>query len=91
MQTGDNDGRVNPMQSRKMTARLQAATAFEPSDPARDTTSEAGHGIGSPLSVTVGQIADYTGVPVRSTGDAMAAAIADGGDGAPASTHAAAP
>src|SRR6185436_17624314 len=26
MQTGENDGRVNPMQSRKMTARLQAAT-----------------------------------------------------------------
>ena len=27
LQTGDNDGRVNPMQSRKMTARLQAATS----------------------------------------------------------------
>ena len=59
MQTGEHDGRVNPMQSRKMTARLQAATSsglpiF------LITTSAAGHGIGSPLSVQVGQMADYT-------------------------------
>ena len=58
MQTGDNDGRVNPMHSRKMAARLQAATAS--SHPILlATTSEAGHGIGSPLSVRVGQSADY--------------------------------
>jgi prolyl oligopeptidase len=59
MQTGENDGRVNPMQSRKMTARLQAATSSD--HPIYlITTSAAGHGIGSPLSVTVGQTADYT-------------------------------
>jgi prolyl oligopeptidase len=59
MQTGENDGRVNPMQSRKMTARLQAANSSD--HPIYlITTSAAGHGIGSPLSVTVGQIADYT-------------------------------
>ena len=59
MQTGENDGRVNPMQSRKMTARLQAATSS--GHPIYlITTSAAGHGIGSPLNVTVGQIADYT-------------------------------
>jgi prolyl oligopeptidase len=57
MQTGDNDGRVNPLHSRKMSARLQAATTSgRPIFLA--TTSEAGHGIGSPLSVRVGQIAD---------------------------------
>jgi prolyl oligopeptidase len=57
MQTGDNDGRVNPLHSRKMSARLQAATTSgRPVFLA--TTSEAGHGIGSPLSVRVGQIAD---------------------------------
>ncbi|MES1201116.1 MAG: prolyl oligopeptidase family serine peptidase [Pseudomonadota bacterium] len=58
MQTGENDGRVNPMQSRKMTARLQAATSGD-----RPifllTTDAAGHGIGSPLSVQVGQTADW--------------------------------
>jgi len=59
MQTGENDGRVNPMQSRKMTARLQAATSS--GHPIYlITTSAAGHGIGSPLNVTVGQIGDYT-------------------------------
>jgi len=58
MQTGENDGRVNPMHSRKMIARLQAATSS--THPILlATTSEAGHGIGSPLSVRVGQTADY--------------------------------
>ena len=59
MQTGENDGRVNPMQSRKMTARLQAATSSD-HPILLATTSAAGHGIGSPLSVQVGQAADYT-------------------------------
>jgi prolyl oligopeptidase len=58
MQTGDNDGRVNPMHSRKMTARLQAATSSN-HPILLATTSEAGHGIGSPLSVRVAQSADY--------------------------------
>jgi prolyl oligopeptidase len=58
MQTGDNDGRVNPMHSRKMTARLQAATSSR-YPILLATSSEAGHGIGSPLSVRVGQTADY--------------------------------
>jgi len=58
MQTGDNDGRVNPMHSRKMTARLQAATSSR-FPVLLATSSEAGHGIGSPLSVRVGQSADY--------------------------------
>jgi prolyl oligopeptidase len=58
MQTGENDGRVNPMHSRKMAARLQAATSST-YPILLATTSEAGHGIGSPLSVRVGQSADY--------------------------------
>ena len=58
MQTGENDGRVNPMQSRKMTARLQAANSGD-HPILLATTSAAGHGIGSPLSVRVGQTADY--------------------------------
>ena len=57
LQTGENDGRVNPMHSRKFAARLQAATSSK--HPIfLVTTSEAGHGIGSPQRVRVGQMAD---------------------------------
>jgi prolyl oligopeptidase len=45
MTTGDNDGRVDPMQSRKMTARLQATQTRQPV--LLRTSSAAGHGIGS--------------------------------------------
>jgi prolyl oligopeptidase len=57
MATGDNDGRVNPMQSRKMVARLQAATASDNPILLR-TTSGAGHGIGTPLKERVAEQAD---------------------------------
>ena len=57
MATGETDGRVNPMHSRKMIARLQAAT-----DSGRpiylSINSHAGHGIGSSLSIKVNQTAD---------------------------------
>ncbi|MEH0168237.1 prolyl oligopeptidase family serine peptidase [Roseateles microcysteis] len=50
--TGDHDGRVNPAQSRKMTARLQAA------DPSGRpillrTSAASGHGMGSSLDETI--------------------------------------
>jgi prolyl oligopeptidase len=58
LSTGENDGRVNPMNSRKMAARLQAATAS-----GRPvfliTTGAAGHGLGSPLAVQIDQWTDY--------------------------------
>ncbi len=58
MATGTHDGRVNPAQSRKMIARLQAATAS--SQPIYLSISDkAGHGIGSALSVRVDQQSDY--------------------------------
>jgi prolyl oligopeptidase len=44
--TGENDRRVNPFQSRKMAARLQAATASGLPILFRSTAS-AGHGIGT--------------------------------------------
>ncbi|HEX9501939.1 MAG TPA: prolyl oligopeptidase family serine peptidase, partial [Thermoanaerobaculia bacterium] len=50
--TGDNDGRVDPMNSRKFTARLQAATGSSRPILLR-TTSSAGHGIGTALSEAV--------------------------------------
>ena len=55
--TGDNDGRVNPAQSRKMTARLQAATASGLPILFRSTAS-AGHGMGSSLKVRIAEQAD---------------------------------
>ena len=53
----DNDHRVNPMQSRKMTARLQAANASRHPIFLR-TTSSAGHGIGTALNERIEQNAD---------------------------------
>ena len=57
MATGTHDGRVNPAQSRKMIARLQAATAS--GLPVYLSISDkSGHGIGSALSVRVDQQSD---------------------------------
>jgi len=52
LMTGDNDGRVDPMNSRKFAARLQAATS-SPRPILLRTTSSAGHGIGTALSEAV--------------------------------------
>jgi prolyl oligopeptidase len=57
MATGEHDGRVNPMQSRKMVARLQAATVS--GRPVfLSINAHAGHGIGSSLSIRANQMAD---------------------------------
>jgi prolyl oligopeptidase len=54
--TGANDPRVDPMQSRKMTARLQAA------DPKGQfllrTSDDSGHGLDTPLSERIAQQTD---------------------------------
>lgn len=55
--TGDNDHRVNPMQSRKMTARLQSANSSAHPVLLR-TTSSAGHGMGTALDEEIEQGAD---------------------------------
>jgi len=57
MATGEHDGRVNPMQSRKMAARLQAATVSG-RPILLSINAHAGHGIGSSLSIRVNQMAD---------------------------------
>ncbi|MEO6742701.1 MAG: prolyl oligopeptidase family serine peptidase [Chthoniobacteraceae bacterium] len=58
--TGENDGRVNPYNSRKMTARLQAATSSERPVMLR-TSAASGHGMGSKLSERISEKADiYT-------------------------------
>jgi prolyl oligopeptidase len=56
--TGENDHRVNPMQSRKMTARMQAASKGDRPILLR-TTSNAGHGFGTALDEEIEQEADY--------------------------------
>ena len=55
--SGDNDGRVNPAQSRKMAAALQAATASALPILFRSTAT-AGHGIGSSLKDRIAEQAD---------------------------------
>ena len=55
--TGENDPRVDPMQSRKMTARLQAATASKKPILLR-TSANAGHGGGNSLSQQIEQSVD---------------------------------
>lgn len=57
MATGETDGRVNPMHSRKMIARLQAATGSG-RPVLLSINAHAGHGIGSALSIRVNQTAD---------------------------------
>jgi prolyl oligopeptidase len=55
--TGDNDGRVDPANSRKMCARLQAATKSNLPVMLR-TEAQAGHGIGTALSTQIAERAD---------------------------------
>lgn len=60
MMTGANDGRVNPLHSRKFTAALQAAQA-DPAHPILLRTSQtSGHGIGSSLDEQISQLTDQT-------------------------------
>jgi prolyl oligopeptidase len=57
MLTGENDHRVNPMQSRKMVARLQAATSSGRPILLR-TSSNSGHGFGTALDEQIDEDAD---------------------------------
>jgi prolyl oligopeptidase len=52
--TGANDPRVDPMQSRKMTARLQQAGA----DVLLRTSASSGHGVGSSLQQRIEEDVD---------------------------------
>ncbi len=55
--TGANDPRVDPLQSRKMTARMQEATGGKQLVLLR-TSSSSGHGIGSSLDEKIGEATD---------------------------------
>ncbi|MHC1764582.1 MAG: prolyl oligopeptidase family serine peptidase [Verrucomicrobiia bacterium] len=59
MLAGENDGRVNPAHSRKMTARLQAASSS--GEPILLRTSNSGHGAGTAFDERLDQLTDvYT-------------------------------
>ncbi|MEM6791647.1 MAG: prolyl oligopeptidase family serine peptidase [Myxococcota bacterium] len=57
MLTGENDPRVDPMQSRKMVARLQAATASAEPILLR-TSADSGHGGSNSLEERIAQLTD---------------------------------
>lgn len=57
MLTGANDGRVNPLHSRKFTAALQAATTSDHPILLR-TSKSSGHGIGSSLDERIAESTD---------------------------------
>jgi prolyl oligopeptidase len=65
--TGANDPRVNPMHSRKMIARLQAANS-SPHPILLRTSATTGHGGGTPLSARVEQLADVFAFLCRELG-----------------------
>jgi prolyl oligopeptidase len=58
LMTGANDGRVNPLHSRKFAAALQAATASSLPVYLRIST-KSGHGIGSSLDERIEQASDW--------------------------------
>jgi prolyl oligopeptidase len=55
--TGQNDPRVDPYNSRKMAARLQAATS-SPAPILLRASSDTGHGGGTPLGARIEELAD---------------------------------
>jgi prolyl oligopeptidase len=55
--TGENDGRVNPIQSLKMTARLQEANRSN-RPVMLSYKIGTGHGIGTSLEESIAEIAD---------------------------------
>ena len=74
---GDNDGRVAPYESRKMTARLQAASS-SPYPIMLRTEAAAGHGIGTALSTRIEEQTDVYTFLVDQLGMAGAAARTPG-------------
>lgn len=66
MMTGANDPRVDPMQSRKMIARLQATGSKNPV--LLRTSANAGHGVGSSLSQRIERYTDQFGFIMNELG-----------------------
>ncbi len=67
---GDNDGRVDPMQSRKMAARLEARGTKQPV--LLRTSATAGHGIGSSIDENVALWTDIDAFLLKELGGGQA-------------------
>ena len=67
--TGDNDARVDPMQSRKMAARLEASGTKQPV--LLRTSSTAGHGIGSSIDDNVAEWTDIDAFLLKELGPGL--------------------
>lgn len=67
--TGDNDARVDPMQSRKMAARLEASGTRQPV--LLRTSSTAGHGIGSSIDDNVALWTDIDAFLLKELGGGL--------------------
>jgi len=85
--SGDNDGRVAPYESRKMTARLQAATSSSNPILLR-TEAAAGHGVGTALSTRIEQEADVYAFLIDQLGMTAQPASEAGGSAAALSGNA---
>ncbi|MEO7093978.1 MAG: prolyl oligopeptidase family serine peptidase, partial [Polyangiales bacterium] len=72
MLTGENDPRVDPYNSRKMVARLQAASTSKKPVLLR-TSGDTGHGIGSPLSAQIDEETDVFGFLFQQLGHVFTA------------------
>ena len=68
--TGANDPRVDPLQSRKMTARLQAATSSTHPILLR-AIDGSGHGMGRPLAAEIEESSDQTAFLLHELGAAI--------------------
>ena len=77
--TGDNDGRVAPHESQKMTARLQAGSS-SPNPILLRTEAAAGHGIGTALSTQIEEETDVYAFLADQLGMAATPAPAEGRD-----------
>jgi prolyl oligopeptidase len=69
--TGESDSRVDPMHSRKMAARLEAAQADSSRPILLRVDSAAGHGQGKPASKLVEQLTDELGFAFSQLGAGM--------------------
>jgi prolyl oligopeptidase len=95
LMTGENDPRVDPFQSRKMVARLQAATPGKTPILLR-TSGNTGHGMGTPLDAAILEAVDLwgflfaeLGMPTPGSSPAVGAAAASPAVGAAAASSAA--
>jgi len=68
--TGANDPRVDPLQSRKMTARMQAATSSAHPILLR-AIEGSGHGMGRPLAAEIDESSDQTAFLLHELGAAI--------------------